>query len=134
MSDETVQTFDQAPTPPPQEAPPPEAPAPLPEAVDPMILEPTALNAEETPEAPPPDAAFDPSAQPQTPEPAPQPVGDDIVRFRSAMPEINQFDVMDIYPRRDESLRYLIWEMDAETAERFSRHYFIESGRIVRMS
>lgn len=97
-------------------------------ASEPIIIEPAVDSAPAS--AP---AAFVPEVPASAPEvEATSAPVDDKVRFNSASPEDNEFEVMGIYPRRDDTRRYLIWEMDAETAERFERHYFVVSGRIFR--
>lgn len=110
--------------------PTPDAPdADTPETTDPVILEPAAPSQSPTEDAAPAAEVAAPAAQ-ETVAPAEDP---DVVLFRSTMPETNQFEVMSVYPRRDDTSRYLIWSMDAETAERFERHYFVTSGRIARV-
>jgi hypothetical protein len=104
---------------------------------EPLILEPEAA----PPDAPAPDiTSFDPAAAPDTlapPDASPEaPPADDppVVHFRSTMPELQQIEVMGIFPRRDSTMSYLIWDVPADDADRFERHCFVVGGRISRQA
>ena len=55
-----------------------------------------------------------------------------IVVFESREQEPGMFDVAGYHSIRDQSGKRLEWHVPADDAERFSSHFFCQTGRVVR--
>lgn len=76
--------------------------------------------------------ATDATAAPKTRRPrAAAPAADADISFKTATAEQRAFDVMDIRGRLlDDGHCY--WDVPADLVERFERHVFVATGRIIR--